>query len=80
MADKQIQTFNAIITRQRKITRRELEFEEYTDWVSDAELGRIDPSIWGIYLVTANGAPIITSTYHKIEVIQNANTNADSNS
>lgn len=71
MAEKQIQNFDVIITRQRKITRRPLEFEEYTDWLSDSTIGRIDTSVWGIYLVTANGEPIVTNDNFKIEVIKN---------
>ena len=71
MAEKQIQNFDVIITRQRKITRRPLEFEEYTDWLSDSTIGRIDTSVWGTYLVTANGEPIVTNDNFKIEVIKN---------
>ena len=73
MAEKQIKNFNAIITRQRKISRRELEFEEYTDWLSTGN--RINPVIWEDYLLTVDNQPIITYENLEIEVIKNGNSN-----
>ena len=45
------------ITRQRKINRLSMSFENYTDWLSDTVTGRINPIHFGNYILAtkANG-------------------------
>ena len=45
------------ITRQHKINRLPMNFEDYTDWLSNIAAGRIDPIHFGNYIlvIKANG-------------------------
>lgn len=46
------QIWECIITRKLYIERPEMEFKNYTDWLSDEVEGRINPISWGDYILT----------------------------
>ena len=57
------------ITRRFKINRRALDFNDYTDLISEPE--RLNFTYFGNFLLTCTGDPIITVDGAEIEVIKN---------
>lgn len=63
--------YEGIITRKYRINRIPMEFNDYTDWVSE---GRINPIEWGDFILAYGGEynnqPICTVDNHEIEELR----------
>lgn len=62
--------WECIITRQVRIERPEKRFEDYTDWLSDDITGRINPVVWGDFILDCTGEPICTAYNEEIEEVK----------
>lgn len=65
-----IKEWDCIITRKLSIEYPEMEFQNYTDWMSDPNSGRLNPIIWGDYILTVTGEPIETVDKELIEELK----------
>ena len=65
--------YEGLITRKYQINRLTMNFEDYTDWVSEPT-GRINPIVWGDYILalkaTGEVEPIITVDNQEIEELR----------
>ena len=65
------QTWECIITRQLKIERPDMEFKDYTDWLSDATSGRLNPIDWGDFILDCvSKTPICTVNNENITEVK----------
>ena len=63
--------WEVIITRQLKIKRLPMNFEDYTDWCSDLIAGRINTKTWGNFIIDCvTKDPILTVDGEELEVLE----------
>lgn len=65
-----IKEWDCIITRKLEIIYPEMEFQDYTDWLSDSNSGRLNPIMWGDYILTVAGEPLETVDKELIEELK----------
>ena len=64
-----MQIWECFITRKVEIKRPDPTFYDYTDWQSDIG-GRLDPELWGDFILTVSNSPICTYDNENIEELK----------